>query len=82
MTEMIDRVAKAVKPLIRDLCDDHLERTSDAEDDAMAGELATTIARAAIEAMRRPTDSIREKLEEFDIYDRAAWSFLIDAALE
>lgn len=45
-------------------------------------ELLGSLARAAIQAMRTPTEAIKRSLDEFDINDPAAWPSLIDAALK
>jgi hypothetical protein len=78
MNEMIERVAKA---LWLDYWDGDACAWEDAEESAR--ETSRSLARAAIEAMREPTEDMIEagRSENFGNYPNQAWHAMIDQAL-
>lgn len=78
MSEMVERVAKAIwdSPLFFGLITDEKRRDGSWHD-------CTALARAAIEAMREPTDEMVLASEAIDaVYPSEHWRAMIDAALK
>jgi len=78
MSEMVDKVAKALS-----IADGfHPEACSSDEDDTPAWHLYVSMARAAIEAMREPTETMWEAvMDSPSRLRRSDWRDMIDAAL-
>jgi len=77
MTDMIERVAKAVKRCNVFPLGDLREYLSNED--------AITIARAAIEAMREPSEEMVDQCMDMGIHamtQKAVWEKMLDAALE
>ena len=75
MSEMIERVAKAIDAAANDAADDYEEYCSP--------RMALAAARAAIEAMREPTDEMfrdGQEISELKMAEETWWA-MIDAAL-
>lgn len=79
MSEMVDRVARAMVEHFR-------QGNKSAADEAQAVELFKSVARKAIEAMRKPTeDMILAAIDEMDSADEGAgatWAAMIEEALK
>ena len=77
MSEMIERVARAMKPPMAKLVDRLIEMGADRDEAVKLLPLAE--ARAAIEAMREPTLEMRQ-VSKFEAAE-VDWPDMIDAAL-
>lgn len=79
MTEMIERVAAAIYAV-----QPHLNTGKPVPWLELIGPLrekSIELARAAIEAMREPTDEMADAVDETDTGIESAWRCMIDAAL-
>lgn len=84
MNEMIERVSRAL--CIADGCNPDHQSNDPLDDGQLLWTTYAKDARAAIEAMREPTDEMRVALGNLAIFDPAfstgdAWLVMIDAAL-